>query len=103
MGLLTSWTPEGGMQEVPTYTCAHCNAVVLMNPQRRRERRRCMKCLGTLCEKNLICIQDCTPLREIAKDHFEGDAARRWGKFVPAIMAGCTSPDEAEEKGLIIG
>lgn len=102
MGLLQTWDQNGGMQELPTYTCAHCSSVVLMNPNRKRERKRCLKCFGTLCEKNLICIQDCTPLPELARDHFEGDAAKRWGKLVPAIMAGCTSVDEAEKKGLII-
>jgi hypothetical protein len=36
--------------EFDTYTCTHCNAVVVMNPQRRRERYKCMGCNHHICD-----------------------------------------------------
>lgn len=40
----------GTMQEVPTYTCSHCNSVVIMNPQRTRERGFCRGCNSYVCD-----------------------------------------------------
>jgi hypothetical protein len=36
--------------EADTYTCTHCNAVVIMNPQRKRERYKCKGCQHHICD-----------------------------------------------------
>lgn len=91
---------DGKMEIIPTYTCGHCTTVVVMHPNRKRERTKCWKCQKYLCEKNSICRSQCTPMHAMARDHFEG--AGEFGKMVPAIMNGCTSVDEGVEKKLII-
>jgi hypothetical protein len=46
--------PVEGTAEVllerDTYTCTHCNAVVVMNPARKRERYRCVGCSHHICD-----------------------------------------------------
>lgn len=37
--------------ESSTFTCSHCEAVVVMNPDRSRERGYCKKCDHLLCDK----------------------------------------------------
>jgi hypothetical protein len=39
-----------GLFEAPTYTCSHCQAVVVMNPARTRERAYCRGCDHYLCD-----------------------------------------------------
>jgi len=36
--------------EADTYTCSHCNAVVVLNPQRVRERYKCRGCNHHICD-----------------------------------------------------
>lgn len=36
--------------EADTYTCSHCNGVVVMNPQRVRERYKCKGCNHHICD-----------------------------------------------------
>jgi DNA-directed RNA polymerase subunit RPC12/RpoP len=36
--------------EMPTYTCTHCSAVVVMNPERKRERYHCRGCNHHICD-----------------------------------------------------
>jgi hypothetical protein len=48
----------GELTELPTYTCNHCNRVVLMNPQRTRERGFCRACNSYLCDEcNAVRVQ----------------------------------------------
>ena len=42
--------------EADTYTCRHCERVVVMNPQRKRERYKCRGCAHHICD-------DCAALR----------------------------------------
>jgi hypothetical protein len=43
--------PHGaGLFEAPTYTCSHCQTVVIINPARNRERAYCRKCDHYLCD-----------------------------------------------------
>ncbi len=37
--------------EADTYTCTHCNAVVVMNPARVRERTKCRGCSHHICDR----------------------------------------------------
>ena len=39
-----------GLFEAPTYTCSHCNAVVILNPLRNRERAYCRGCDHLICD-----------------------------------------------------
>lgn len=39
-----------GMFEAPTYTCSHCDRVVVMNPLRSRERAYCRGCDRYICD-----------------------------------------------------
>ena len=36
--------------EADTYTCSHCQVVVVMNPQRTRERYKCKGCNHHVCD-----------------------------------------------------
>lgn len=38
------------MFEAPTYTCTHCQRVVVLNPDRSRERAYCRKCDAYICD-----------------------------------------------------
>jgi hypothetical protein len=53
----------GGEQHTPTFTCAHCNTMVLMNPQRRRERHVCARCRRVTCDRP-GCLAECNPTDE---------------------------------------
>lgn len=39
-----------GMFEAATYTCSHCQAVVVINPKRDRERAYCRGCDHLICD-----------------------------------------------------
>jgi len=39
-----------GLFEAPTFTCSHCQKVVVLNPLRNRERAWCRKCDHYLCD-----------------------------------------------------
>lgn len=39
-----------GLYESATYTCSHCNAVVVMEPARTRERGFCRGCSQRICD-----------------------------------------------------
>jgi hypothetical protein len=39
-----------GLFEAPTYTCSHCQAIVVLNPKRNRERAYCRGCDHNICD-----------------------------------------------------
>lgn len=39
-----------GLFETATYTCSHCQAQVVMNPSRTRERAYCRGCAHVICD-----------------------------------------------------
>ena len=39
-----------GLYESATYTCSHCNAIVVIEPKRTRERGFCRKCNSRVCD-----------------------------------------------------
>lgn len=41
---------EGAVFEAATYSCVHCQGVVIMNPLRTRERAYCSKCDQYICD-----------------------------------------------------
>lgn len=49
----SGFKPEGtntDFFEAATYTCSHCQAVVVMNPERKRERYTCRGCSHMICD-----------------------------------------------------
>ncbi len=49
----TTGLPPGagqGLFEAPTYTCSHCQTVVIINPDRQRDRAWCSKCDHYICD-----------------------------------------------------
>lgn len=41
---------EGSLFEAATYTCSHCQKIVVLNPIRIRERGYCPKCDHYICD-----------------------------------------------------
>lgn len=37
--------------EAPTYTCSHCQRIVIVNPDRVRDRAYCRKCDHRICDE----------------------------------------------------
>lgn len=76
LGLLTlDARPAGGqLSEIPTFTCTHCETVVIMNPERTRERYRCRGCNHLLCD-NCASVRaaggKCVTFRQIADEYQE--------------------------------
>ena len=94
-------TPTGmHFREEWAYTCGHCTSVVMMRPERTRPRLKCIPCGRWICETNELCQKDCTPVYSLAEDQFQNMG--KWGKLVPAIMAGETTEAGAREKGLLL-
>ena len=50
-----------GIDEMPCFTCPHCNYVVIMNAQRTRPRGYCAKCDHWTCDKP-GCNAECNPI-----------------------------------------
>lgn len=48
----TDSLPPGTIRflEASTYTCTHCQRVVVMNPERKRERYKCQGCNHMICD-----------------------------------------------------
>lgn len=42
--------PGSQVFEADTYTCTHCQTVVIMNPERKRERYKCRGCDHHICD-----------------------------------------------------
>ena len=57
--------PEGTMRELGTKACAHCGGVVVLNPDRVRERGHCSKCFKYLCDP-CAALGDCRPIQALA-------------------------------------
>ena len=49
--------------ESATVTCSHCNAVVILNPDRSRPRGYCRKCDSYTCDKP-SCAKECLPFEK---------------------------------------
>ncbi len=72
----TRAVPEGKLLEVPTYTCGHCQVIVVMNAARQRAREVCLNCMAVVCDP---ChgADICTPFIQIAEQ--SADAAYHAG------------------------
>lgn len=60
-----------GLFEAPTYTCSHCQTVVVLNPLRNRERAWCKKCDHYICDgcgTALAQSSICKPFKQIIEE-----------------------------------
>jgi hypothetical protein len=64
-----SFNPVGANQlyECATVTCAHCNVVVILRPDRSRPRNYCRKCDRYICD-NPACSVDCFSFDKLLDD-----------------------------------
>jgi hypothetical protein len=59
------------LYESATYTCSHCQRIVVMNPTRDRERGFCRKCNHVICDGCTTALQQtmqCIPFAKILDD-----------------------------------
>jgi hypothetical protein len=64
----------GPFLEASTYTCTHCGGVVVLNPERKRERAKCHSCRHQICDNCAAAYSqthECRPLTRIIDEHFE--------------------------------
>ena len=58
----------GEITERMTFTCGHCDALVVKNPDRTRERQHCRGCNSTICDNcGAIRAQtlSCRPIQQL--------------------------------------
>jgi hypothetical protein len=64
----------GKLLEASTFTCTHCGAVVVMNPERTRERTKCHGCRHLICD-NCAAVysqtHECKTLAQVIDEQFE--------------------------------
>lgn len=69
LGAIT--VPGKSLFESATVTCCHCNAVVVLNPQRTRPRGYCARCDAYVCD-NPACGLECRPFAKVIDDILNG-------------------------------
>lgn len=75
---------KGMLFQSPTITCSHCQAVVIINPDRSRNRGYCPKCDAYICdqcEAERVLTGVCRPFKQII-DEFV-DAADNGKRYDP--------------------
>ncbi len=98
-GTVTVTDGEGKTHVYPCYGCGHCSDTIVVRPDRSRPRVSCTQCGRLICEKKELCRVTCTPIYEMSADKFE--KTDKWGKMLPALMAGLTTVKEAQDEGLL--
>jgi hypothetical protein len=78
-----------GLFEAPTFTCSHCQRVVVMNPDRKRERAYCRGCDHLLCD-------DCGAIRA------KTGVCKTWKQVIDELMAQAERQAEADPPKLIL-
>jgi NAD-dependent SIR2 family protein deacetylase len=79
------------LHEYDTYTCSHCNRVVVMNPERKRERYKCRGCEHHICDECAALRTAGAPCRTITQwfDEIrtqEEKMARADGQAEPSLI-----------------
>lgn len=80
-----AFAPPGKLFESATVTCSHCNAVVVLNPDRTRPRGYCAKCDHYVCD-HPACGLECTPFKQILEDLQNEAVNRLVPQFVPLLL-----------------
>jgi CRISPR/Cas system-associated protein Cas10 (large subunit of type III CRISPR-Cas system) len=60
--------------EADTYTCTHCSVVVVLNPERKRERYKCHGCNHHICDTCaavMVAGGKCETMQEKFEKHVE--------------------------------
>jgi hypothetical protein len=73
MGVTTAGAGE--KLEAATYTCRHCQLIVIMNPNRQRERNVCRKCMAIVCDRP-SCVLECRPFAAVIERAMSGRAVQ---------------------------
>ena len=90
---VASGLPPGagiGLFEAPTITCSHCNAIVVLNPKRNRERAFCTGCDHYICD-------GCGARRAA-----NGGLCKTMKQVVEEILNASAKAPEADLKSLIL-
>lgn len=61
--------PGSTVLEMDTWKCAHCDAIVMKNPDRTRPREVCRKCMKVVCDNHVLW---CEPFEKIAEAILDG-------------------------------
>jgi hypothetical protein len=65
--------PGRGLHEADTYTCPHCQGIVVKSPRKTdHDRHVCLKCYGVTCGRP-ACVLSCRPMKAL----LDGDLLRR--------------------------
>ena len=76
--------------ELSTYTCTHCERVVVMNPERKRERMKCRGCNHLICDECAVrrtAGEPCKTYRQHLDELCEEEAkAERQAEASPIIL-----------------
>ena len=73
----------GKLTQLVTKKCQHCPRIVVLNPDRVRQRGYCPKCDGFVCddcETNRVLTGKCTPWKKVIDDWH--DAAAKGKPFI---------------------
>lgn len=69
--LAAKWAKQGTVVapgstklEAATYTCPHCNAIIVIRPERTRPREICRKCMAIVCDR-ASCVLECQPFDKL--------------------------------------
>jgi hypothetical protein len=87
--LLDNRLSGGQRLEASTYTCTHCGGVVVLNPERQRERAKCHSCRHQICDHCAAAYyqtHECRPLSRAIDEHFE--RVVRGAPSTPLIVTG---------------
>jgi len=74
-----------GLFEAPTYTCSHCSSVVVINPDRKRERAYCAKCDSRICDDCgaiLAQTRECKTFKQLMDEVQEKAAKQQVGSII---------------------
>lgn len=75
-----------GLYESATYTCSHCNAVVVMEPKRTRERGFCRGCNQRICDPCVAIKAQTMTCKTMTQIIDEAITAADHGKPVPPLI-----------------
>ena len=76
-GMLTIGNRDSDKKtEIPTKTCGHCNRVVMLNPERRRDRATCKRCMKYVCD--LCAGSDCNTIERDAERAYRDLGGQPW-------------------------
>lgn len=92
LGAVVEVDPNGHSRELPSYVCGHCSDVVVLNPMRVRERRKCVRCGSLICEDRPICMTECLPQHALVLESGPSPLALR----ANAVLDGARTSEEVD-------